>query len=124
MYFDSASGTALVTTGSQIEESLMFAQRSVTMTLVNFSEKRRIASVGVRFEHVRTFGCFQFDFEGILLGPKSSWPFIVIDIWIHVVEAIVAELFFAAAVHARRTGVIKTPPVHVKHGARLMLLAG
>lgn len=35
-----------------------------------------------------------------------------------------AEFFGAAAVHSRRLGVIKTPSVHVKHVAAIMLRLG
>ncbi len=35
-----------------------------------------------------------------------------------------AEFFGAAAIHSRRLGVIKTPSVHVKHVAAIMLRLG
>ena len=96
-----------MSTGSEIEKSLVLSERSVAVTLVGgfaVEDGRRIVScvtcvLVVLFLHVvRTLGRLQLHFERILLWPQSTRPFVVVDVRVHIVEPVVAELLFAPGV--------------------------
>ena len=108
-HFDPAPGRTFVPLRSQVEQPLVFAQGAVAVAHL---------TDGLVFGQVRALGRLQFHFGQALLGPKTPWPLVVVDVGVHIVEAIVTQLLLAAAVPMAATTGVKTPPVHIKHVAR------
>ena len=108
-HFDPAPGRTFVPLRSQVEQPLVFAQGAVAVAHL---------TDGLVFGQVRALGRLQFHFGRALLGPKTPWPLVVVDVGVHIVEAIVTQLLLATAVPMAATTGVKTPPVHIKHVAR------